>query len=245
MILNYKNVKIYYKIIKREKDNSLPLLFLHGWGMDISSFKYFYEKVAFNCILVDFPPFGKSTEPQQEFILLDYAKIILKILDKLKINKVNIVAHSFGGRVAIELAASTNLVNKMLLTGSAGIKVFNFKRFLKIKKYKFLKFMSKLKLFSKSKLNKYGSADYSNLSITMKKTFINIVNYNQKKLLKKIQVPTLLVWGNLDKETPFCFTKIFKKSIKDCEVIAFDNCSHFAYLERPQLFLSILNSFFT
>ena len=59
-----------------------------------------------------------------------------------------------------------------------------------------------------------------------------------------INVPTLLVWGSLDKETPFYFTKIFKKNIKDCEVIEFKNCSHFAYLEKPDLFLKILLSYF-
>ena len=75
----------------------------------------------------------------------------------------------------------------------------------------------------------------------MKKTFINIVNYNQTSCLKEIQVPTLLIWGTLDKETPFCFTKIFKKNIKDCEVIKFKKCGHFAYLEKSGLFLKILN----
>jgi len=78
----------------------------------------------------------------------------------------------------------------------------------------------------------------------MKQTFKNIVNYDQTNQLSKIEVSTLLVWGTLDKETPFYFTKIFKKHIKDCEVIKFKNCSHFAYLERPALFLKILLSYF-
>ena len=78
----------------------------------------------------------------------------------------------------------------------------------------------------------------------MKHTFTNVVNYDQTKQLSKIASPTLLVWGSLDKETPFYFTKIFKKNIKDCEVIEFKNCSHFAYLEKPDLFLKILLSYF-
>ena len=61
--------------------------------------------------------------------------------------------------------------------------------------------------------------------------------------LCKIKAPTLLIWGNLDKETPFYFTKIFKKNIKDCEVIIFEKCGHFAFLEKPHLFLNIIKSF--
>ena len=49
-------------------------------------------------------------------------------------------------------------------------------------------------MFSQGKIRK---------DLVMKKTFSNIVNYNQIKQLKKINVSTLLVWGTLDKETPF------------------------------------------
>ena len=245
MILKYKNIKIFYKVKGKGQDDC-PLLFLHGWEGSTLSFKYFYDYLSNKrkCITLDFPPFGRSEEPKEVFYLDDYVQIVINILKKLEVNKVDVVAHSFGGRVSIFLASQTKFINKMLLTGCAGIKRKSLKTYLKVKKYRCLKFLSKLNLYSKERLEKMGSSDYKKLSFVMKKTFSNIVNYDQTNQLSKINVSTLLVWGTLDKETPFYFTKIFKKHIKDCEVIKFKNCSHFAYLERPNLFLKILLSYF-
>lgn len=245
MIFEYNNIKIFYKT-KGKGQEHCPLLFLHGWEGSTKSFDFFYNNISKKrfCINLDFPPFGKSSMPTQPLTVEDYSYMVKGLLEKLNVKKVDIVAHSFGGRVAIFLSSKLKIVNKLLLTGCAGIKKQSFLKFLKVKKYKCLKFLSKIDLYSKEKLNSFGSLEYKKLNPIMKKTFINIVNYNQTSCLKEIQVPTLLIWGTLDKETPFCFTKIFKKNIKDCEVIKFKKCGHFAYLEKSGLFLKILNSYF-
>ena len=131
MILKYKDIKVFYKIKGKGQDDC-PLLFLHGWEGSSLSFKYFYDILSSKrrCIILDFPPFGKSEEPKEPFNLSDYSQIVIKILKKLQVNKVDIVAHSFGGRIAILLASQTKYINKMLLTGCAGIKRKSFKRWL-------------------------------------------------------------------------------------------------------------------
>lgn len=244
MIFNFKDINIYYEDYGIKSET--PILFLHGWEGSHKSFKFFSDKLStkHRCINLDFPPFNNSSMPTNPLTVNDYSDMIFALLSFLKIEKVHIVAHSFGGRVAINLATKTNVVESLLLTGCAGIKKKSIKRFFKVLKYKFLKLLVKFKLFPRKKLESYGSSEYKKLNPVMKQTFKNIVNYDQTKLLKKIIVPTLLVWGTCDKETPFYFTKIFKKNIKDCEVIEFENCSHFAYLEKPKLFLDILFSYF-
>ena len=243
MMFEYKNIKINYQVIN-ENSKGTPILFLHGWQGSILSFSFFANNLKRKCILIDFPPFGKSSMTNYPLTVKDYKNLVYGLLKYLKIKKVFIVAHSFGGRVAIEMSATTKIVKKMILTGCAGIKKKSIKTKLKLIIYKVQKALSKIKLYPKAKLQKKGSPDYQNLPAQMKKTFINIVNYDQRYLLKKICVPTLLVWGNLDKETPFYFTKIFKKHIKDCEVVVFKNKGHFAYLEEPQTFLKIISTFF-
>lgn len=245
MIFNYNNLQIYYEDYGKMEQE--PILFLHGWEGSHLSFKYFADKLSKTnrCINLDFPPFASSSMPIAPLTVNDYSNMVFELLKFLKIKKVNIVAHSFGGRVAINLASKTEVVKSLLLTGCAGLKKRSIKKFFKVCYYKFLKFLVKIKLCSKKVLNNFGSEEYKKLNPVMKQTFTNIVNYNQKSLLKRINVPTLLVWGTKDKETPFCFTKTFKKNIKDCEVIKFENCTHFAYLEKPNLFLNILYSYFS
>lgn len=244
MIYSFKKIKIYYNIFNETHKEDIPILFLHGWGMNGSCFDFFCKNLPNKkCITIDFPPFGNSKEPNFSLNIQDYTNIIIRLLNKLNIHKIDVVAHSFGGRIAIELSANTNFVNKLILTGSAGIKNNTIKKYLKVRKFKFLKFLAKIRLYPYKKLNNYGSSDYKILSPVMKQTFKNIVNYDQTYLLCKIKASTLLIWGRLDEETPFYFTKIFKKNIKDCEVIVFEKCGHFAFLEKPQLFLNIIKSF--
>jgi len=245
MIFFSKFIKINYDYeICQSKENDIPLLFLHGWGGSVKSFGYFFEKLKKNktCINIDFPPFGLSEFPIKPLTVKDYAEIVIDLLNNLKINKVDIVAHSFGGRIAIYLASRTKFVNKMLLTSSAGF--VKKKNKLKVMQYKILKTFCKIRLCNRNVLDKFVSKDYKNLNGPMKKTFSNVVKFDERRYLRNIDIPVLLVWGTFDKETPFYFTKIFKKHIKDCEVIEFKDCSHFAYLERPNLFLKILFSYF-
>ncbi|MEG1500290.1 MAG: alpha/beta hydrolase, partial [Clostridia bacterium] len=169
----------------------------------------------------------------------DYCEIIRLIQKKENIQKFHIIAHSFGGRVAILFASRYNeSVDKILLTGSAGLKSkFSAKRQLKILKFKLLK-----KLGFKN-LEGYGSSDYRTLPNVMKKTFVNIINQQLEKECAGITQQTLLVFGENDSETPIYMAKKFKRLIKNSEIIIFKNCAHFAYLENPQLFLKIAKSF--
>lgn len=245
MIFNYKNVEIYFEYTCVNVENP-TILFLHGWGGSTKSFEIFRNKLeGFNTILVDFPPFGKSGSPKGEWDVKTYANMIECLLVYVNVCKVYIVAHSFGGRVSLELASKNkNLILKMLLTGCAGIKKRSFNTKLKIIKYKFCKFLCRIKLKDYASLKNMGSEDYVLLNENMKKTFNNIVNYDQKHLLKKIKCPVLLFWGDKDKQTPFYFTKIFKRHIKDCGVIKTKG-SHFAYLENLGLFFKVLHTFFS
>ncbi|MBQ3047493.1 MAG: alpha/beta hydrolase [Clostridia bacterium] len=249
MIYSFEGVDVNYQLVnfnkKTKQKGLLPIVFLHGWSCSLKHFMFCAKNLKNHpCVLIDFPPFGKSKPLLSVWSVKDYTRLVINLCLHLNILKANFVAHSFGGRVAIELASKTSIVNKMILTSSAGIN----KRRLKIKIkeifFKFKKFLFKLKLYPQSKLQKAGSEDYKKLSPLMKQTFVKIVNYNQTNLLNKIIAPTLLFWGKQDKETPFYFTKIFKKHIKDCEVISFNNLGHFAYMQKPSTFIKVIDYFF-
>ena len=133
------NLLINYKVRFNKEKNNFVLL-LHGWGGSLDSFKAtenYLIKHNFSTINVDFPGFGKSDFPPSNFVLDNYKNLIVGILQAENIDNVNVIAHSFGGRVAILLASSTNYVNKLILVDSAGIKPrFSLTKWFKIKIYK-------------------------------------------------------------------------------------------------------------
>ena len=82
-------------------------MFLHGWGGDASAFLFCAEmlKDEFCCVLPDFRGFGKSAEPEFPFGVADHAADVLALADEAGAERFCLVGHSFGGRVAIEIAA--------------------------------------------------------------------------------------------------------------------------------------------
>lgn len=238
MFIVYKDSKVFYK---RQKGDGLPILFLHGWGGSTESFEYFAR--GKNALLIDFPPFGKSESPKYIYNLNDYIEITKQILKKEKITKYNICAHSFGCRVAISLSCD-RCVNKLLITGGAGLKPkFSIKKALAKFRYKLAKMWVRCGLVGKEYLENFGSSDYKALPFMMKKTFSNIVNFYQNDMLKDIKCATLLVWGNKDTQTPLYMAKTMEKAIQDCGLVVFENCGHFAYVEKAYDFEKILNNF--
>ena len=236
-------MKINYKLIGEGKET---VLFLHGWGANLNSFLFCENalKNNYKLLLVDFPGFGESEKLNNVFSVFDYALEIFKLLTKLEINNVNIVCHSFGGRVAMLLSTIFNLkVNKLVLIDAAGIKPrFNLKTKLKIFKKKKKKFLNKFK-FINFNLNSYGSEDYKKLSAIEKQTFIKVVNFNEVKYCKQIASKTLIIWGRSDCSTPIYMAKKFKKSIANSKLIIIKNAGHFCFLEYPSVVVEELESF--
>lgn len=216
----------------------MPIVLLHGWGANSTLMLPIAKRTDRLCVIPDMYGFGDTPHGDNPLNVEDYAKGVIKLLDNLQIDKFDIVGHSFGGRVAIYIATKyASRVNKLVLIDSAGVKPrFNFIKTLKVWLYKIKK---KLGL----DISKYGSNDYKKLDGAMKKTFVNVVNYNQKKDLKNITCPTLIIWGGKDKTTPFYMAKIMRKRIKKSSLFVIEKAGHFSYADNIELFSAKFNAF--
>lgn len=191
-------------------------------------------------IAIDFPGFGESFSPQTPWSVDDYADCVGEILDQ--IGNADILAHSFGARVAIKLASrGDGRIGKMLLTGAAGIKPKRrFSYYRKVAFYKLLRRFGNAEKWRK----KYASPDYLKLNPVMRESFKRVVNENLAPCLTKITCPTLLVFGEKDTETPLYMAEMMKKKIFGSALIVFDGVGHFCFLERPYRFTAVAKAFF-
>ena len=237
-------INITYRYTKRGEK---VVLLLHGWGGNLNSFRTledFLIKNNFSVITLDFPGFGGSEQPTENFDLWDYKKIVLELLQIENISKTSIVAHSFGGRVAFLLASENpENIDKLVLCDVAGIKPkFNLSLQFKIWKYKLLKKL-KQKGLIKRELLIYGSDDYRAMPENLKSVFNRIVKTDLTKYLSSILSPTLILWGRSDKDTPIYMAKKINKKIKDSAIIYFEG-GHFWYLDNAIQFNLIVKNFF-
>ncbi|OGJ53087.1 hypothetical protein A2483_05880 [Candidatus Peregrinibacteria bacterium RIFOXYC2_FULL_33_13] len=164
------------------------------------------------------------------------------------------MAHSFGGRIAIKIAAESPVKLKhLILTGAAGIKDKNnlkkniFKILAKTGNAFFsLPIISKMEKSARKILYRL-SKGYDYLKLTdpiMKKTFQLIVEENLTNLLHKINIPTLLLWGREDTLTPVSHAKIMHEKIKNSQIIIYDNIGHRLPYAMPDEFAEQVEKWF-
>ncbi len=231
------------------------IVLMHGWGGSTLSFKplFDYLSKSFRVYAFDFPGFGKSELPQKAWGTEDYGKFVIKFFNAMDIKKANIIAHSFGGRVAIWLAAKfPEMANKLVLVDSAGIKPRRtLKYYIKIAIAKTGKRISSLSILGKygERLcnNLYrlvGSKDYQQQTGIMRETLVKVVNEDLRTFLPKIVAPTLLIWGENDKDIPLGYARIMEKEIKDAGLVVLKGAGHFSYLDRFSEFCLIVSKFF-
>ena len=259
MFRNIGGCKIRFEIRANEQSREMPVLFLHGWGCDLEMFSGMMDAMQGSATLLalDFPAHGESDDPPEPWGVGDFAQQVAALLDSLQMEKVDIVAHSFGARVAIWLAShNPQLVNKIVITGGAGVKkstdaqagkkTANYKRLSASVRtvMKFPPLKKPMKALQEKLIQKYGSRDYAALKESMRPTFVKIISEDLTPMLKQIQAPVLLIWGGSDTETPLWMGQTMEREIADAGLVVFEGRSHYAFLEESARFITIVRQFF-
>jgi len=230
------------------------LLLLHGWGMSLETFNLLANHLSkkFRVIRFDFPGFGQSPKPSDDWLVSDYAKLTRDLLEKLKINQVfAVIGHSFGGRVIIK-GISLNYLkpNKVVLISSAGIKPKqNFKKTVYKTVAKIGKFTTSIPILNKiqptlkNKLYKSaGNTDYLHAN-QMKKIFLNITNEDLLPEVSKISQHSLLIWGSDDTITSPSDAILILKSLQNGNLILIPDAGHLVYIDKPNQVSAELDAF--
>ncbi len=251
MYITYKGVKLYYEKFGNQKET---VIILPGWGKTKDTFKRMINSLrnSYTVYLVDYPGFGKTPFPKKVLTMHDYVGLIITLLDKEQITNPYIIAHSFGGRIAILLTGLYNIkIRKLLLIDSAGIKPkMTIWKWLRLKSYKLLQRLARVvpkkwrARYRKKIFKLFASSDYLALNALERETFKNIVNLDLTDYLENIKTETLILWGDKDTATPLSDGVLMKKKIRDSELIVFKNSTHYSYLENLDIVLRIIYIFF-
>jgi pimeloyl-ACP methyl ester carboxylesterase len=247
VFIEIEGLRIYYEVAGRGK----PVVLLHGWGGRVESFRpvFNFLRPRFKVYALDLPGFGRSDEPPVPWDVGEYTAVVADFFTELGLEKADVVAHSFGGRVALVLAAVfPDRVDKLVLIDSAGIKP---KRTLSYHlRVAVAKAVRSLSVFGrggrKVKEALYaltGSRDYRQTEGVMRATFVRVVNEDLRPLLPSIKAPTLLIWGEKDTDTPLSDGQIMEQEIADAGLVVLKNAGHFSYLDAFPQFCRIVSVF--
>jgi len=230
MLKNLNGIKVNYYFCDSGSNETMVLL--HGWGQNIEMMMPIGDKFNknYNILIIDLPGFGKSSEPNYSWEVIDYVECVKKIVDDLELKNIILIGHSFGGRISLLYSSKYN-VKKLICLASPYCKEIT-KLSFETKLYKKLKTIPGLKWISSIMRNRLGSTDYKNASEIMKGVLVKSINLEMVDDIKKINCPALLIWGSSDTAVPVKRAYELNELIKDSKVVVYDNATHYAYLER-------------
>jgi pimeloyl-ACP methyl ester carboxylesterase len=230
---------------------SETVLVLHGWGGSIQSMTPILEDLAkdYRVVALDMPGHGQSGLPPSSWNVGDYGACVLDALSQLDVVEPTVLAHSFGGRITIKLAAANPLLFKrLILVNAAGV------RLPPTLKQLSRRLVARLgRLFAmlcgqwgrsvRDKLyHRIASRDYLAAG-PLKETFVKVISEDLTPLLSHIAVPTLIIWGESDSETPLAIAQILNTHIINSRLVVLKNAGHFSYIDQFGQFRLLVRQF--
>ena len=217
------------------------LIFLHGY---LASKESFYPQISYfsqfyRVTALDFPGFGGAEALPAAWSVKDYADWLVAALEELHIAFPHVVAHSFGGRVAVKCLARGNVFDRAVLTGCAGIvprRTAGYK--LRVRCYRAVR-----KIAPKYAERHFGSKEYRSLPPLMRESYKKIVNEDLRGDAKQIARPVLFVNGTRDCAVPPASVKVYLSCVPESKVFWMEDCGHFAHLENPLAFNAAAEEF--
>jgi pimeloyl-ACP methyl ester carboxylesterase len=180
------------------------VLALPGWMRRRSDFAATLE--GLDALTIDLPGFGGSSpEPPEAMGAAGYAKAVQPALDACD-DGVVLLGHSFGGRVAVHLAADRpDKVAAVVLTGVPLLHRAG-RRSQPPAWYRAVRWLNRKGVVPDARMEKLrndrASADYRNASGVMRGVLVTVVNESYEDVLPRVHRPVELVWGDPDPDVP-------------------------------------------
>ena len=234
-----------------------PLVLVHGAGVDGRMWQPQLRALAdeFTVVAWDEPGAGRSDDLPAGFALADYAHCLGAVIESLGLGRVHLAGLSWGGTVVQELYGHhPDLVATLILAGSyAGWKgslpaeevnarVEGVRTMLEAgERYdppglfagapprEFAPLLEEMTAAARS------ASLWAQLSM--------MAQTDQRDLLSRIAVPTLLIWGEADARSPLVVAHQFANAIPHAELKVIPAAGHISNLEQPGPFNDAVRNF--
>ncbi|HEY6624206.1 MAG TPA: alpha/beta hydrolase [Acidimicrobiales bacterium] len=216
------------------------VLALHGWRRNHLDFDPVFAVPAFEgshaAMAVDLPGFGATPPPPAGWGSLQYAEHLVALFDDLA-DRVTVVGHSFGGRVALHLPGLLpGRIDRLILTGVPLLDREGRRRRPKLA-FRMGRRLHRIGLVSDKRMevlrNKYGSPDYRAAQGVMREVFVRLLSEQYGTLLEQLDLPVTLLWGGDDTEVPVEVAERSAGLLRTSELIVRPGAGHLTPTEIP------------
>lgn len=228
-----------------------PLLYFHGVD-GMRSSRQFVERLATGVTVIapDHPGFGKSEMPPWIESIHDMAYFYLRYLSEQGLEPVDIVGHSLGAWLALEMAIrSPSSFRSLTLISAAGIHLAGIPRgdlFMWAPDAVLRRMVVDSALAED--LVKRTAADQE-VELRNRYAIARIAwhppmhNPHLAKWLHRIACPVQIIWGADDAMLPLAYAEEFERLIHGAKLQIIPSCGHLPHFERPEMTASLVLSF--
>ena len=226
------------------------IIIRHGWNLSGSHFTPLagiLRQKGYRVFTPDLPGFGDEQPPKVPWHISDYAEFLKEYIRKHDIQNPILIAHSFGGRVALQFTQLyPDVPKKLIITGTPGFspvprRKMNF--FLVLAKVGGMIFMLPgLKVFEdfarKVLYRLAGAREFYRAEGAMRQTFKNVVTDDLTIAMRSVRVPCLLVWGELDTIVPVKVAEKMHDTIPNATLHIIPTMNHDVPFKHAKVFVS-------
>ena len=211
------------------------VLGLHGWGrthrdlLDCLS--------GADAISLDLPGFGASPAPTEAGGAAAYADLIEPVLDECAPRLV-VLGHSFGGRVAVELAVRRpEVIASLVLCGVPLLQRTDRSAGGPSPRFRLARGLHRRGLLGDTTMERmrqrHGSSDYRSARGIMRDVLVAAVNETYESQLSRVAQPVDLVWGSRDDQVPVSVARDASDLLADAHLTVLEGVGHLAPIEAP------------
>jgi len=245
-------VRLRYREWGEASADRPAVLLIHGFGNSLQSFRELAPRLADCChvIAIDMPGYGLSDKP----VDFDYhngpqAKVLIAAAKEIGLQRVIYVGHSLGGAVALQ-AAVLDLNARGLVLLNPGIIRTGVPKIVQITLPPLPRMSAKM-FASRDFRGNFLKQSYVDPSIVTEKVIDDVMlgartegymtgmtslmkQYREGEeiaLASQVKVPTLILWGDQDKNKPLSEADELQAMIPGSRLVHFANAGHYVHEE--------------
>lgn len=266
--IDLDGVRVHYQ--EAGDRNAPAMVLIHGFASSTLVWSKVFlalAKAGYRVIALDMLGYGYSAKPRNgEYTIEGQARLLDRLLDALSIPRALIVGSSYGGAVAATVALDyPERVEKLILVGAVNDnRPLAFKLMRLFGSPVFGDVVSPLLIGSRRLLRRRMKRVYDehawvlderrvdarHLPLRAASTHRAIIRtvrcWDAERISRDahlISQPTLLVWGENDREIPLADGKRLHAEISGSRLIVFLNCGHLPHEEYPWEFTNVVIDF--
>jgi pimeloyl-ACP methyl ester carboxylesterase len=242
----------HLQIERSGPEDADSVVLLHGWGSSASLMRPLALPLAatYHVLSPDLPGHGATPPPPEPWGVPEHARLVAALLVSEGLQRVTIIGHSNGGRIALYMASDPEfapLIERIVLISPSGIHPTRSAGYYlrsgiaRALKAPMALLPLRLRLIGMDWLRHtwvwplLGSSDFRQLHGVMRETFVKTVNCYLEDRLGLITVPVLVLWGTEDDAISRTQMTTLVAGLPNATLVPLPGAGHYGYLDKPAL----------